>query len=184
MEIFSCALLLALVVLIVLSGQWAATAGAKVAIAGVVYRNTGTYGSPTWTACPLIRDVTPNFPWDMVDASVRGSRAKLYAKTQIDLGAQVVMRADDADTDYNAWVDAAVSPTGKLDLLILDGPITAEGARGVRAEFVVGMSTQAQAIGDVVYSTFDLKPGVGTTITNYPATVKMGAASAPTFTAL
>lgn len=184
MEVIAYSLVLALVVLIVLSGQRAAAAGVKVGIKGVVYRNTGTYGSPTWTACPLIRDVTPNFPWDMVDASVRGSRAKLYAKTQIDLGAQVVMRADDADTDYAAWVDAAVSATAKLDLLILDGPITAEGARGVRAEFLVSMSTQAQNIGDVVYSTFDVKPAVGTTITNYPSTVVMGASSDPTFTAL
>jgi len=161
----------------------AAVAGAKPAIAGVVYRNTGTYGSPTWTAQPLVKDVTPSTGWDMSDASVRGTRAKLYLKTQIDLGFQIMMRADDADADYAAWVDAAVSPATKLDLLILDGPITAEGARGTRGEFVVSIPSQAQAIGDVVYTTFEVKPAPGTVISDYPKAVKMGPASAPTFTA-
>ena len=31
----------------------AATAGAKAGIDGAVYRNTGTYGSPTWTEMPI-----------------------------------------------------------------------------------------------------------------------------------
>ncbi len=161
----------------------AATSIVKAGIAAGVYKNTGTYGSPTWTLQTLIKDVSPSFPWDMVDASVRGTRAKLYAKTQIDLAFQIVMRADDADTIYGAWVDAAFSPTTKFDLLILDGLIAVEGARGIRAEFVVGMSQQTQAIGDIVFSTFDIKPAPGTVLTNYPSSVVMGASSTPTFTA-
>lgn len=182
MTSFVLALMFTLAVLIVCA-QMAAAAGAKPAIAGVVYRNTGTYGSPTWTPQPLVKDVGPNTPWDFGDASVKGTRAKLYTKTQIDLGYQISMRADDADADYQAWVDAGVSATAKLDLMILDGPITAEGARGVRAEFLVSIPNQTQAIGDVVYTNFEIKPAPGTTLTDYPKSVKMGASSAPTFTA-
>lgn len=159
----------------------AGTAGVKAGIAAKAYRNTGTYGSPTWTAADLIRDVQPAFPWDMVDASARSTRAKLFGKTQIDLSIQLVVRADDLDVAYQAFVTAAFSPTSNIDMLILDGPITAEGARGVRANFIFSISGQPQGAGDIVYSTFDIKPTYSTD--GVPSSVVMGSASAPTFTA-
>jgi len=159
----------------------AGTAGPKAGIAARAYRNTGTYGSPTWTAANNVRDAQPTFPWDMVDASSRATRAQLYGKAQIDIGFQLVCRADDTDTAYGLFVDAAFSPTTVMDMLILDGPITAEGARGVRAHFLFSMPSQPQGAGDLVYSTFDLKPGVSTE--GVPSSVVMGATSTPSFTA-
>jgi hypothetical protein len=174
------ALFVALAVLIILCPR-VATGGVKPGIAAVGYRNTGTYGSPTWAAASIIRDATPAFPWDMVDASSRATRAKLYGKSQVDLGIQLVCRADDADTAYQAFVDAAFSATAIIDMLILDGPITREGARGVRAHWLFSLTGQPQGAGDMVYSTFDLKPGVDPS-GNVPASVSMGASSTPAFT--
>lgn len=159
----------------------AAAAGPKVGIKGFVGRDTGTYAAPTWSEMTLVRDVTPAFPWDFGDASSRASRAKLYAKTQVDLGIQLVMRADDVDTDYQAMVTAAMSSSAVVDLLILDGDIADEGAVGVRAEFLVSIGGQSQGAGDVVYTTFDLK--AAPTANGVPKSVVMGASSAPTFTA-
>lgn len=158
----------------------AAVAGVKAGIAARAYRNTGSYASPTWTAADLVRDATPAFPWDMVDASARSTRAKLYGKTQIDLSVQIVVRADDADTAYQAFVDAAFSPTTLIDMMILDGPVTAEGARGVRAHFNFSLSGQPQGAGDLIYATFELKPGYSTD--GVPKSVVMGASSSTTFT--
>ena len=160
----------------------AATSAVKPGIGGRVYRNTATYGSPTWTAQQSVKDCTPSIPWDMQEAGSRETRAKLYAKTRADLGVQLVMRADDAATDFNAFADAAVSPTAVLDLLILDGLISVEGVRGFRAEWNVSLSGQPQEIDGVIYDTFDLKPAWSSN--GYPRTVVMGAASAPTFTTL
>lgn len=159
----------------------AATSAPKTGINSGGYRNTGTYGSPTWSEMTLIRDVSPAMPWDMGDASSRATRAKLYTKTQCDIGYQVVMRADDADAAYQAMYDASVSPTAVVDLMLLDGDITTEGAMGVRAEFNVIFVSQTQGAGDVVYTTFELKPAPSNN--GVPKSVKMGAASAPTFTA-
>lgn len=178
MMAFILAVFAALLVVIIMLPT--AAAGVKAGIAAKAYRNTGTYGSPTWTAADLVRDVQPAFPWDMVDASSRATRAKLYGKTQIDLAIQLVVRADDADTAYQAFVDAAFSPTTLIDMMILDGPVTAEGARGVRAHFNFSLSGQPQDAGSIVYSTFDIKPGYSTD--GVPKSVSMGAASAPTFT--
>jgi hypothetical protein len=158
-----------------------ATSAVKPGIAGAVYRNTGTYASPTWAEITLVRDVAPGFPWDLVDASTRASRAKLSAKTQADLKVQLTVRADDADAGYIALFDASVSPTQLPDLMILDGKITVEGAMGLRAEWNVNFSSQSQGAGDIVYTTFDLAPGW--TTNGPPKSVKMGASSAPAFTA-
>lgn len=162
----------------------AATAGPKSGIDGAVYRNTGSYATPVWAEIDQIRDVTPGQGWDMGDASVRATRAKLYHKTQQDIAPQVVCRADDADAGYQALYDAAVHPTLTLDLLVLDGPLTREGSSGFRADFLVNASGgPTQGAGDVQYTTFDLRPGFAAA-GQFPKIVDVGAASATTFTAV
>jgi len=157
----------------------AATSAVKQAIKAVVYRNTGTYGSPTWTAITAVKDASSATPWDLTDASTRATRVKLYAPTQIDFAATLTVRCDDADTGYNALADASISGTAQ-DLLILDGPIATEGVRGVRAHFHVSATGQDQAIGNVLYTNFDLKPGFSTDGT--PKAIVTGSGSALTAT--
>lgn len=181
MSTFVLTLFAALVIWLIVFGCRTATSAVKAGIACKAYRNTGTYGSPTWTAADIVRDAQPAFPWDLVDASARATRAKLYGKTQIDLGFQLVCRADDADTAYGLFVDASFSPTTVIDMMLLDGPISTEGVRGVRAHWLFNLTGQPQGAGDNVYSTFDIKPGYSTE--GYPKSVVMGASSTPTFTA-
>lgn len=160
----------------------AATSAIKPSPAAKAYRNTGSYGTPTWTAMGLVKDVTLSLPWDMVEAGARETRSKLYCKARVDPGVQMTMRADDADAAFVAVADAAMSPTTLLDLMFLDAAITVEGARGMRAEWNISLSGQPQEIdGTAIYDTFDLKPGWSSN--GYPKWVTMGAASAPTFTA-
>ena len=158
-----------------------ATAGIKQGNRAVVYRNTGTYGSPTWTAVGLVKDDSEASPWDMVEAGARETLAKLYAKTRTDIGNTLVVRADDSDAGYNALADAAESQTSALDVMILDGPITAEGARGERYTALVNKTGKPKDIDGVIYVTFDLKPTWDSN--GYPSKVVMGATSTATFTA-
>lgn len=158
-----------------------AASAVKLGINADVLRNSATYGTPTWAELTLVRGVTPAFPWDMVDAAIRGTPVKLYAKSQLDIQLQLDVRADDADAGYQALWDAAMDQDSVVDLLVLDGPITTEGSMGVRGEFVVNFAGQSQGPGDVVYTQFDLKPAWSSN--GYPKKVEMGASSAPTFTA-
>lgn len=158
----------------------AATGAVKPGVKGGAYRNTGSYGSPTWTLMSLVKDVTPALPWDMAEAGSRETRAKLYGKTRVDLGVQFSMRADDLDAGFNAVADAAVSPTTALDLMFLDGLIATEGARGFRAQWLINMTSQPQEIDGNIYNQFEAKPAWSSD--GYPKSVVMGAASAPTFT--
>lgn len=148
---------------------------AKVGINGAVYRNEGTEGSPTWTEINRVRNVQPSFPWDLVLVDSRETRAKQYVPTQVDIGAQLEVRASNENAGYLALFDAHVLHE-EIDLLILDGKLTDEGARGIRASWYVSLTGQTQGVGDAVYSTFDLKPGVAFT----PKAIVVGSASAIT----
>lgn len=161
----------------------AAASTLKPGIGGRRYRNSGSYGSPTWTAQLLDLDVTSSLPWDFVEAGSRATRAKLYMKARADLQIQVKSRADDADAGAVAIMAAAMSPTATLDCLVLNGLITTEGATGFRGEFLVNLTGEPQEADGSIYDTYDLKP-TWTTNAAGPSTVVMGAASAPTFTAL
>ena len=161
----------------------AAASANKPGIGGRVYRNTGTYGTPTWTDQTFVLSVTPSMPWDMVEGGGRFTKAKTFMKARTDLTIQIVMKADDADAGYLAFRAAAVSQTAVVDLLVLDGLISIEGVHGWRGEFLVNLTGAPQEADGSIYDTFDCKP-VWTINAPGPSTVVMGAASAPTFTAL
>src|SRR5687767_4374106 len=97
----------------------AAATAYKSGIGCGLYRNTGTYGTPTWTVQSLVQNVSISAPWDFSDANSRASAVKLYGKSLMDLGAQVTFRADDLDAGFLAFVAAHLSRTTVLDLLIL-----------------------------------------------------------------
>lgn len=159
----------------------AETSIVKAGINGVVYRNAGSYGTPTWTAITLVRNVSPSIRWDKGDASIRATKAKLSHKTQVAISGTIECRADDADAGYQALFDAAVGgSTAAADLLILDGPVTAEGAKGVRAHMNLDFE-QNQAISDVIYTTFAYEPAWHAS--GYPSYVEMAASSVATITA-
>lgn len=150
---------------------------AKLGINGAVYRNTGTENAPTWVEVKRVRNVQPSFPWDMVLLDSRESRAKQYGATQVDPGAQIEVRASNTDEGYLAILDA--SETGEeIDLLILNGKLTEEGSRGMRASWLASCTGETQGVGDAVYDSFDLKPG----ITFVPKRVVVGAAESITET--
>ena len=135
-----------------------ATPGVKLGIKAVMYRNTGTYGSPSWSAMNSIRDVTVTCPWDMVEAITRGSRTKLYAKTLMDLGFSAMVRKDDVSADAVALLAEAMDDT-VIDYLVLDGPITVAGSTGFRAHLLVNLSSEDQGAGAVIYDSYEFKPG-------------------------
>jgi hypothetical protein len=155
----------------------AATSFVKLGIKAKIYRNTGTYGSPTWTHLALVRDCTVNAPWDIVDASTRSHRVKLNAKTMMGLTIGISMRKDDLDAGAVAILAAAMEDT-VIDMLILDGPITTEGSTGYRSHFIVNPTGEDQGPGAALYPTYDLLPAYSSE--GDPKYITVGSASALT----
>lgn len=153
----------------------------KVGVLSKVYRNTGTYGSPTWAAVDLVRDVTISGKWNRSDASARQTKALLQAKTQIAITGSLTIRSDDADAGYQALYDASMSVSDSApDLLILDGAITVEGAKGFRFHANLDFE-QDQSIGNVLYTTMSIDPAWNAG--GYPSYAEVGSGSTVTFTA-
>ena len=159
----------------------AAVSAVKPGIKCVAYRNTGTYGSPTWTALNLVSDANVGKGWEFGPADVRATRVKLYAPSQMDMNPTITMRCDDLDTGYKAISAASVS-AAVIDMLLLDGPIATEGTEGIRAHFHISDTGQDQgkSVG-TVYKNFELKPGLSSE--GYPQNVIMGATSTLNMTA-
>lgn len=152
-----------------------------VGIDAVVYRNTGTEEAPAWAAVAKVADCTLNAAWDKVDASSRQSKAKRYAKTQIDVSASIRIKTAWSDPGYLALIGAATSAAGSLDLLILDGPLTTAGSRGFRGQWHIFSKNQDQSLGARLYDQLEAAPADSDA--DFSLAV-VGEGSAVTFTAL
>lgn len=135
-----------------------ATSEIMAGCAAGLYKNTGTYGTPVWVEITIVKDVKPAFPWDFAEALSRETPVKLYAKTQVDVPLQVVMRADPASVDYALWVEVAGERATYMDLLVLNTKIGVIGGCGVRGPYLLSLTEEPETINETIYSTFDLKP--------------------------
>lgn len=123
------------------------------------YRNTGSYGAPTWSEMTLISDMSVNPSWEEADASARESRIKQTVKTLMMLDISGKMKKKPSDANYTALMNAMLSDD-VLDLLIMDGDKDTEGNRGWRADFQVFSTNEDQAMGNVLFEEFTLKPSI------------------------
>jgi hypothetical protein len=103
-----------------------------------LYRNTGTYGAPTWVEIAEVSDLMLDQTKGEADVSTRatgGDVAKVGTLKERSLDFTLVLKDDDTDT-RDALEDSYEDGTS-IDLLILNGPHTTPGNRGWRIEMEV-----------------------------------------------
>lgn len=172
------------VVLIVICSPKAAVSAPMPGIIAGAYRNTGSTSSPTWVEMTSVHGVTGfTEEWDFGDASKRVTRAKLYDKTQCEVGGSLKVLADPAAADYVALYSASQSGALAIDLMVINAKSTIEGAIGVRAAYKCKRS-EGQDAGSILYDDFECKPYMGGATPVTPSTVIMGGSSAAAFTTL
>lgn len=155
-------------------------AGAKLGIKCVAYYNTGTYGTPVWTAITCINDFTQSVEWDEAEVLYRGTRVKQAVKTLLGLSWSGKLKVSDTDTAYQAIMAALVSDS-TLDMMILNGDKTTNNVIGYRCDVQVFSATEDQGTGVVLYDEVKFKPSpMGG---NAPSSVLV-TTGAPVFTAL
>lgn len=153
----------------------------KIGISAVTYLNVGNFGTPNWSAVTCISEWSLNVKWDSADASTRGSRAKQYLKTMVDLEVSGKVRSvNSGDTNYAALLAAAVNDT-LVDVLVLNGDKTTNGVSGFRFAAQVFDASEDQGLGSVIFDAITLKPAPNTDGNTSSALVATGA---PVFTAL
>jgi len=123
-----------------------------------VYKNTGTYGSPTWVDQTWVREHSVDLSKGEADATSRANGGwKATVATLKDGAIEVVGVHDNANTNYVAFVTAWHSDT-VLDLVLCDGDITTVGTRGIRASFQIFNMSEPAPLEEVLVTTFSLKP--------------------------
>lgn len=158
-----------------------ASAAAKLGFKCVAYLNTGTFGTPTWTAVLCMSDWKSNFKWDQGDAATRESRLKLTLKTMADLEITGKLRnSNSGDTSYTTIAAAALTDN-TLDMMILNGTNTTNGVSGFRCSFQLYDNSQDQGLAAVLFDEVMLKPAPNTDSNFSSVLVATGAAA---FTAI
>jgi len=132
-----------------------------------LYRNTGTWASPTWSEIDTIRDNTLNMGGTEVDASRRASAFKLFLKglKEISVEGQIIHDMD--DTNCEALYDAYHNDTN-VEILVLDGAVTTAGSEGVRFEAKVMQYNRSEPLDDLNAADIVMKPAGD--YTNAPTT--------------
>ena len=130
----------------------------KLSINAKLYRNTGTYVSPTWTEMTNVGDLTLGDSFDEANVTRRGSNG--FTETEptlrnLELSFQTFNIA--ADADFIALLGAHTGRTS-LDIAIMDGPIATAGSRGVRANFKVTSFNRNQNLADAQGFDVTMKP--------------------------
>jgi hypothetical protein len=113
---------------------------------GKVYRNTGTWASPTWSEVTGLKDLARSGEWGEADAATRDSVFNLTLLTILDTVITGVL-VKGANSNYNAIRSAFENGT-PIELAIMDGPITTAGNRGLRAMFVVQQFSEEYPLRD------------------------------------
>lgn len=129
----------------------------RIGIVAGLYINTGSYESPEWDEFDLVGDAAVNPSWEEGDATTRQSLVNQAEPTKMAL--EVTGRARVADdNEVFDTVEAAWIQRNPLDILALNGKIDSPGASGFRFDGKVFNWSEDQALGNVLFKDFNIKP--------------------------
>lgn len=136
---------------------------AKTGIKSKLYYNTATFGAPTWVLIPLVGDAQVSGQWNFAEAPTRETPVVRGARTTLPLAVSGQFRVVDADTAYIAFDAAWADSDTTLDVMVLNGLSDANGATGVRFVAELTNWSENQALANVLFKDFELKPSLDAT---------------------
>jgi hypothetical protein len=126
-----------------------------------LYRNTGTYGSPSWNEIGNVKDVTLNLESAEADVTVRANNGwRATVPTLKDASVEFEMVWDTADEDFQAIRDAYLN-NATLEVLALDGPVSGAGStgnQGLRAACTVTGFSRSEPLEEALSVSVTVKP--------------------------
>ncbi|GMV72850.1 MAG: hypothetical protein AMXMBFR77_26870 [Phycisphaerales bacterium] len=132
--------------------------GFKLGLDCKLYRNTGTWGSPTWAEVGNARDVTVNLERGEADLTTRANAGwRATVGTLKDASLEFEMVWDPGDAGFAAVRDAFLNGT-VLDMVALDGGIAVSGSQGLRAEFSILSFSRSEPLEEGVTVNVTAKP--------------------------
>lgn len=133
--------------------------GARIGLNCKMYRNTGSYASPSWQEIKNVRDVSTGATKGEADASTRGTgafEARVGVLKDLDITFEMIDDTADTGGHIAAFEDSYINGTA-LDLAIMNGDITTSGSKGWRARFEVFQFDEQQPLKDVAKISVGIK---------------------------
>jgi predicted secreted protein len=123
-----------------------------------LYRNTGTYASPTWDLIGNVKDLTLSLEKDETDVTTRASGGwKEFVDGMKDATVEFGMLWDTGDADFDAFQGAFINNTS-VEVLVLDGLAATAGSEGLRATMMVKSFTRNENLGEALMVDVSLRP--------------------------
>lgn len=126
-------------------------------INAVFYRNTGTWGAPTWAAVPELEMAAVDPRYVEAPSNSRDSRFERIVVTLAGVAISARLKVKPGNSNYEALMDAMALAT-VVDLLVLDASNTTVGARGFRGDCYVLAARDDQGITSRLYRDLEIKP--------------------------
>lgn len=101
-----------------------------------LYRNTGTFGSPTWLLIDIVRDNKVAQKKGEADVSRRKIKVRQFEPTIEEKGLEFQIIRDEADTNYTA-LQSAYDANTIVEFAICNGPIANSGQKYLRCEMKI-----------------------------------------------
>ena len=130
----------------------------KLGMDAKLFRNTGTYETPTWAEVTNVRDVTLNLEAGEADVTTRGNagwRANVATLRDASLEFEMVWdAADDAFTE----IRTAFLPNGSIEFAVMDGDIATSGSQGLRATMAITNFSRSEPLEEAITVSVTAKP--------------------------
>ena len=111
-----------------------------------LYRNTGTYASPTWNEIGNVKDVTLNLESAEADVTVRANNGwRATVPTLKDASVEFEMVWDTADAGFTA-IKNAFFTNAVIGLQVLDGT----SGQGLQADFSITNFSRSEALEEAI----------------------------------
>lgn len=124
-----------------------------------LYRNAGTYASPTWTLIGNVKNLTLNLESAEADVTTRSNAGwRATVPTLKDASIEFEMVWDTADTNFEAIKDAFLT-NATVEMLVLDGLVATVGSQGLRATCNVVSFTRNEQLEEALMVNVTMKPG-------------------------
>jgi hypothetical protein len=130
----------------------------KLGMDAKLYRNTGSFASPTWNLIPNVKDLTLSLETGEADVTTRGNNGwRATVATLKDGSVEFEMIWDTEDEDFTAIRNAFLNNTA-LELAILDGLSSVAGSQGLRASFMITGFTRNEPLEEAITVSVSAKP--------------------------
>jgi len=132
--------------------------GVKLGMEAKLYRNSGSYSTPTWVEMPNVKDLTLNLEAGEADVTTRGNNGwRATVATLKDGSIEFEMVWDTADAGFTAIQQAYFGNT-PIEFAVMDGGITASGSQGLRATFSITKFSRSEPLEEAVTVSVTAKP--------------------------